>query len=247
MKAELKGIVAVYHPKGCLVERHTHPYHELVYCLEGEGTVELGNREIPFSAGNYYITCAGTQHVEKDTRTTRIIYFYFDTSMEPAFEGVYTDFDGSVLAGVKRLLRESQKNFPLKEEMLQSLIIQILIEAQRAADPNTVETAFSALLQYINENIEQNVDFRRLAVQQNYSYDRFRHIFKTYTGQSPHQYVIGARIEKAKFLLTLHPRASFTAISLNCGFSSPSQFSNSFRSRVGMSPTQYIRSKVNKP
>ena len=239
MKVECNELVEVFHQSGCFVDWHTHNHNELVYCLEGKGSVNINGKRSEFSTGNYYITHKGTTHIEKDDSTTRIIYFYFEAPKDYVVEGAYTDFDGSVLSAVKKLQREYKKAFPFKEEMLESIILQILIETKRYSDHNKTQLQFSDIVQYIDENLEQEIDFRALATKHRYGYERFRHLFKEFSGQSPHQYVIAQRIEKAKFLMTLNPKTSVTEIAFSCGFSSSSQFSNIFLAKVGVTPSKF--------
>lgn len=243
MQMEIKELFSVYHPDCLIVREHTHDFFEMVYCLEGRGSVQIRNQKTKFSTGNYYITHPGTPHTEKNDDSSRIIYFYFVAPTEMVIEGSYTDYNGSILSAVKKLREEMAQNLLSKEKMLQALLMQILIEAQRVSIYSDHEISLHAILQYIDDNIEQNIDFPGLACRNHYSYNRFRHIFKDFTGSSPHQYVINRRIEKAKFLLRLSPGTSIAEIALRCGFSTASQFSNIFRIKTGVTPTMYIHSK----
>lgn len=242
MKKELKKIVSIYHPNGFFGNDHTHAYHEMVYCLEGSGSVHIRGEKMNFSTGNYYITRSGTPHSEYDSSACRIIYFFFDAPVDRIREGAYTDYRGTVASAVKQLYEESTRVLPHKEEMVSILISQLLIEAERSSEQGHKSQDFSSVLQYINENIEQPFDFKQVAAQYHYSYDRFRHIFKERAGISPHQYVLDQRIKRAKFLLSLNPNNSLTEIAFSCGFTSSSQFSNIFFAKTGMTPTAYINS-----
>lgn len=241
MQKELKKIVSVYHPNGFVGNEHIHAHHEMVYCLEGEGFVHIRGKKMKFSTGNYYITHAGTPHSEYDNRASRIIYFFFDAAADAIREGTYTDYKGNVSSVIRHLYQEARQELSQKKTMTDLLISQLLIEAERAAGHPPDRQDFSMILQYINETLEQNLDFEQLAMQYNYSYDRFRHIFKARTGTSPHQYVLNQRVEKAKFLLSLNPKNSLTEIAFDCGFTSSSQFSSLFLAKTGMTPTRYIK------
>ena len=69
----------------------------------------------------------------------------------------------------------------------------------------------------------------------------FCRAFKQSTGLSPHQYLLSHRINCAKQMMRDQER-SLTAIALDCGFSSSSQFSVAFRRMVGTSPREFRRS-----
>ena len=66
--------------------------------------------------------------------------------------------------------------------------------------------------------------------------------FQALFGQTPHQLRIQARIELAKTLLE-RDRDSVTGVCLEVGFSSLGSFSSTFARRVGVSPSQYRRSR----
>ena len=65
---------------------------------------------------------------------------------------------------------------------------------------------------------------------------RFRETF----GETPHQYLLTRRIERAKHLLRETDR-SVTEISLDVGFRSLGSFSAKFKEIVGGNPTEYRR------
>jgi AraC-like DNA-binding protein len=74
---------------------------------------------------------------------------------------------------------------------------------------------------------------------------RFRALF----GETPHQFRIRARIERAKHLLAVSDY-SVTDVCMEIGFTSLGSFSDLFARRVGASPTAYrreVRSKMTTP
>ncbi len=245
MKASCKKLYSITHSNDFTIAKHTHTDHELVYCIEGNGSAVIGEERYNFSTGNYYITRRGSPHTEQDESTTRIIYFYFDAPSELVRDGMYTDFDGAVLSSVKHLQKELELDEPYRDEMVSSFITRMLIKSLRSLDSKRTNDGIQQTVRYIDENIQQDIDFRALAHRHHYSFDRFRHLFKEYTGLSPHQYIIKGRIERAKFLLELNPDASLTEVSYNCGFSSSSHFTKAFCSKVGMTPSKYAKLQLN--
>ncbi|MBR4880868.1 MAG: helix-turn-helix transcriptional regulator [Clostridia bacterium] len=148
-----------------------------------------------------------------------------------------------MLTSVKHMHKELEAKDIYCDEMIDSLITRMLIKSIRSLEGKPTNEGISQAVRYIDENIQQDIDFRALAHRQHYSFDRFRHVFKEHTGYSPHQYVIHGRIERARFLLELNPDMSLTEVSYNCGFSSSSHFTKAFRSKVGMTPSEYARSQ----
>jgi AraC family transcriptional regulator len=67
----------------------------------------------------------------------------------------------------------------------------------------------------------------------------FCHVFRQYTGRSPHEYLVRMRLEKAKELL-YDPRMNCSLAALQSGFSSVHLFSRAFHRYEGQTPTQWI-------
>lgn len=77
-----------------------------------------------------------------------------------------------------------------------------------------------------------------LARRLHYSPDHFCRLFRRFTGLTPKDFLIQARIEGAKSLLR-SSSASVTRIAEMLGYSDVYFFSRQFRARVGASPSQY--------
>ncbi|MBN1240538.1 MAG: helix-turn-helix transcriptional regulator [Gammaproteobacteria bacterium] len=81
---------------------------------------------------------------------------------------------------------------------------------------------------------------RRVAARTNMSVHHFIRLYKAVFGETPHQCRVGARLERAKYLLTVSD-LSITDVCMAVGFSSLGSFSHLFSSRVGLSPSAYRR------
>ena len=64
--------------------------------------------------------------------------------------------------------------------------------------------------------------------------------FNAVFGETPHQYRIQARLERARYLLALGEH-SVTDVCMEVGFSSLGSFSDLFARRIGVSPSEYRR------
>lgn len=67
------------------------------------------------------------------------------------------------------------------------------------------------------------------------SASHFARAFRTATGFSPHQYLIGLRLQRAKVLLE-STELPVIEVAMTCGFEQPSHFATTFRKHVGVSP-----------
>ena len=67
--------------------------------------------------------------------------------------------------------------------------------------------------------------------------------FKQSTGESPHRFLIAARIERARFLLE-RSRLPIAEIALRCGFCHQEHLTREFGRRVGTTPAAYRRQRT---
>lgn len=97
---------------------------------------------------------------------------------------------------------------------------------------------FMELRTRIQNSPEALYDLSEIAARHGYSLDHFIRKFKSVTGRTPGQFVIDARIAKAKELLMLSS-LGVGDISRMLGYRDQYFFSRQFRQRVGMSPVAY--------
>jgi AraC family transcriptional regulator len=91
---------------------------------------------------------------------------------------------------------------------------------------------------YIETRLGDPLSLEAIAAVPAMSPFRFARAFKEATGQSPRQYVIARRIERAKELLYSSDR-SVAEIANLIGFSTQSHFTSVFRQRCGTTPKRY--------
>jgi AraC family transcriptional regulator len=96
------------------------------------------------------------------------------------------------------------------------------------------------LIAYIEEHLEGNLSLEAMAAQVDLSPLYLARAFKAAIGQSPHQYVLARRLERAKDLLR-NTDTPIVDVALSSGFSSQSHLSNWFVRLVGVSPALYRR------
>ena len=90
---------------------------------------------------------------------------------------------------------------------------------------------------YINNHLDKGLNLDLLSHIRFTSKYHLLRLFKRYYGQTPKQYQTDKRIEKAKQLLT--QGANVTETCFDIGFDSPSSFSTLFKSRVGITPSEF--------
>lgn len=95
---------------------------------------------------------------------------------------------------------------------------------------------------YINNNFDKELNLDLLSHIRFTSKFHLLRLFKKYYGQTPKQYLTGRRIQKAKQLL--RDGSTVTDTCFQVGFESPSAFSTLFKSREGVTPTEFQKEQL---
>jgi len=90
---------------------------------------------------------------------------------------------------------------------------------------------------YINNNYDRKLNLNLLSHTRFVSKYHLLRLFAKYYGQTPQQYLTGIRIERSKEYL--RKGISITETCIAIGFESPSSFSTLFKSKTGLTPTEF--------
>ncbi|GAA4319962.1 AraC family transcriptional regulator [Compostibacter hankyongensis] len=90
----------------------------------------------------------------------------------------------------------------------------------------------------LQESLESPVDMQALARDIPMGYSAFRKAFKKITGESPNQYHLNLRLERAKYLLT-STTLTISEIAYQTGFDSLFYFSRLFKKKYEVPPKSY--------
>src|SRR5262249_225654 len=99
------------------------------------------------------------------------------------------------------------------------------------------------VLDYIGDNLAEDVSLSDLAEVAGMSAHHFAELFKRSMSCTPHRYVLKEKIERAKIALR-DPRGSVLDGAAIPGFQNPSPFAGAFRRFVGASPSQFQADKT---
>ena len=97
-------------------------------------------------------------------------------------------------------------------------------------------------IDFINANLDRSISLDELAAVSFFSPYHFHRIFTAVTGESVFDCTNRLRLEKVAKRLTFS-NDSVSIISYECGFSSPSTLSRSFKQYFGISPSAYRKNK----
>jgi AraC family transcriptional regulator len=106
------------------------------------------------------------------------------------------------------------------------------------ADSALSKEMLSLVMQYIENHLETDLSLQHLADLVQMDLYRFLRSFKRSTGLPPHQYILRARVERAKSLLG-NPALALTEVALRSGFASQTHFATAFRRMTNVTPRTY--------
>ena len=108
-------------------------------------------------------------------------------------------------------------------------------DPQRAFSDSFTPHDFHRVLDYIADHFNEGITVDDLAEQAAISTFHFSRLFKKTIGETPYQFLVAYRVERAKGLLA-KPDIPLIDIALACGFSDQAHFSRMFKKSTGQSP-----------
>ena len=245
-------------------QTHYHDGYQLLFITRGTANVYVNNAVQKASAGDLLIFSRLEHHAVKDQSRD---YQRFTLELAPDISA--TDREGyrvySILfnrpsgfcnlvdmrdqqAEVYRIFeaihREVQTIEPMGEEMQRLLVQQLLICIYRQArDTFSVMEGAGFELVYpvqmrFHQQFQRQFSLQALAEELNISASYLSHVFKSTTGSSVMGYLQSCRIAEAKKCLA-QTNMRIGEIVEHCGFTDSSNFSRTFRTLTGLSPSAF--------
>lgn len=233
---------------------HYHLGYELLYFIDGERLIRIGDREYRARAGDLAIFRPGVAH-EEELRPGfyRLICLRFpkekvalpfpdEHELKPVLRLPFREKFRNVL---EQIVVERKHEDSWSEKMVGACLLQFTILLWRALSayrenlPGNRDR-ISHVIGLIHEQIDSDVHLKDLAERAFMSESHFSRTFKEVAGVPPKRFLINAKIAKARDLLA-GTAQSVVAISGTLGFQTPQYFNRLFRKKCGCTPLQYRR------
>lgn len=120
------------------------------------------------------------------------------------------------------------------------LEFRLRFESTRPKSPTTMENRIRRLLEEIEANPGSDWTIRSMAQAIGLSHSQVSRLFLVYVGSTPATYVRVVRLRRAEMLLS-ESHLSVKEIAYLVGFRGASHFSKEFKSKTGLSPSEYRR------
>lgn len=253
---------ASYSEKTVGTGHHYHDGHQLLYIVEGEVALLVNGKKLRAGNGSlllfnrfeeHSITVLSTVYKRYSVRISsdfggtvgNALLFSALVNRSPKSGNVLYPLQKEAIATLfQSICREYAAEDPMREQMLASLVSQLLITVCRMLPPVEYdETDGSLALVYrlqsdLEKTYGKRITLSQLAKEYHVSVSHLSHLFKKVTGSAVMEYLFACRMLAAKRLLATTD-LSVGEIVDACGFCDNSNFSRSFRQRTGFSPTAF--------
>ena len=229
---------------------------QIVYIPGGRGKLRMKQGEYGIEPGNAFLVFPGVWHwYASDIETGWDEYWvgfkgrYAQTLLE---NGVLSTERPVIEIGISsvitHLLHEmfeiAEREPPGFQPKLAGSVIRLLAYslsfAQQQNHGDEAERIVQQARIAMENHIFDNLDMEELSLQLEISYTHFRTLFKNYTGQSPYQYYLNMKINKAKEMLETGG-FSVKKVALDLAFENQYYFSRLFKKKTGISPSCWHR------
>lgn len=216
---------------------HNHVGHYVVsVVMQGVVKVSLENGASECHRGDMIIIPPYMVHSVRQERDARLLSmcigtsFVEKTALETA-EGIVQD-----------LLRDAVEQGIFGKEQREKLVASVrTVYCLWNKDRKEIDAGIKMLADKIISHPEQGLSIEALAADIFVSKYYLIRKFKNCIGMTPHQFCIQNRIRKSQGLLD--KERAISEISAEMGFYDQSHFNKAFQRIVGISPSEYVRSK----
>lgn len=251
---------------------HDHDFTEITYILSGKGQYYVEGITYNVQAGDLIICNAGIHHhnIVTNTKEPTVEFFvgfsdyHFRDMQKNTIElknGDYlihtdTELRQSLSKHCYAMLAENEANQVGKYFMLKAHLIQFLLlilrqdtEPQPVPDGYNFDThyksyAVNQIINYLDLHYNEKISLDRIAQNMYLSPVYVSKIFKEETGESPINYLIKIRLEKAKDMLSSKNPESIKKIANDVGYEDAYHFSKLFKKYYGISPLHFRKKET---
>ena len=225
---------------------------QFVYITEGRGSLRMKEDNCEISPGTGFFVFPGIWHwYAPDLETGWDEYWV-------GFKGEYAEallskgvlsvrrptMDIGINSNIVHLFQEmfetAKREPPGFQPKLTGSVIRLLAYclsfSQQRGQGSEAEQLVQKARLMMEDHIFGNLDMEEISRQLGISYTHFRSIFKNYSGQSPYQYYLNLKINKAKELLETGEYA-VKEVAHDLSFENQYYFSRLFKKKTGVSPS----------
>lgn len=237
------------------IQRYDAKYFILEYIVSGKGYLKINGKLHELQANDVYLLEPGSSHeyyADKDEPFKK----YWINFRSDVFFNIFNEYDLKHIYVFRDtdISEEMTKIFELEKVSLYN--DQIYKEASKhlfaifmkLAEKNEIKTKGSVVAQQIlaelDKAIDSSISIDEICNTLFISRSKLIREFKKYYDITPHAYLMNRKISFSKMLLQ-NTNHSIKSIANHLGFADEHYFSNVFKNKTGMTPSEYRKSKSN--
>lgn len=233
--------------------RVLHEY-QINYITEGSGILETRSGNYKVQPGTVIILHPGMWHRYRPFKkigwkehflgflgdfTNNIFQETFFAHQKPV---LYIGFQDNLIKNFFELIRHVKEEKQGYQQLCAGITLYMLssilsITKNKDFSGRETEKKIRKSCIIIRESLHKNINIELLAHEVHLGYSHFRRAFKDYTGQSPAQYHLKLRLQRAQDLL-VSTNLSIKQIAYEMGFQSNYYFTRIFTRKFGLTPTK---------
>ncbi|KII76277.1 AraC family transcriptional regulator [Vibrio renipiscarius] len=233
---------------------HDHSYTQIVIGLKGQAEFEVNGYGNLVGPGQGCVVTSGSDHAFGGVigqSDILVLNMPAPNAEDPLVlerlnalnqSDVYFQLDNQIQKLIQMLVAEMQAspNDHLLSRACNDTVMALLHRHISALHISRKESRFDleAIDRYIERHITYKISVAQLAGSVFLGESQFHALFKEQLGITPHQYVLGKRIDMAKRLIE-QGHITLGQVAELSGFSGQSTFTHSFTRLQGISPSQY--------
>lgn len=222
-----------------MTQMRNRPTYGLSFCMEGRITYIQNGKEYVSDRDHAVLLPMGQDYTIRREKNGRFPLINFLTAVPISdeicifsirdVESYCKDFEG--MKKLSLLPKNRNKLFSIFYEIIHRIGVQ---------QPSNFSPA-DRIVEFLQESYaDDELSNTSIASRFQISEVYLRKLFLNKYGITPHQYLLAYRLDRAKQFL-VEGYLSVTEIAELCGFSNLYHFSRTFKSRIGDTPTEYMR------
>ena len=258
-KMKIDGLYTLFYQEkeqGFFFPGESHPMLELTYVDRGSLHSVADGADLILEQGDMVLYAPNQWHMQ-----------YADIGVAPRFVTVSFDISGripeelfdrklhapqSVLTIFGEILREQERADTYSEDMILSLLSQLIIVLQREANAGAVKLKAAHTVhneneiirraqQYISSHVRQKLSVPSVARQVDVSPSYLTALFHKHLQIAPGEYIRRIKLQESKQMIRENSM-NFTEIAAALQYSTVHHFSRQFKEKFGITPTEYAKS-----
>lgn len=227
--------------------RELHPYHEILYYLDGDAEFLSGDIRTRAEPGTLFVIPKEHFHkfvIGDSEKYTRLTLSISDIGSE---EELLSNFSSIMVikppSSILRIAEDMHRRMkdslhhPATPSFMYGATLMLLSELSEVekGEPAPSPSHLAECVRFIEEHFTRELTTQMIAESMHMSKSAVYRLFIEGLGTSPHQYIIDRRLVYANRLINDGTRASVAA--QECGYSDYSSFYRAYIKKFGISPT----------